>query len=499
MVTAEPARRVLPENTSASAQPPGGSGLEAGRIGQWWFRRSVRSQILLTFVAISLLAEVLAATVVIGNARLATGVEIDAALTIAERFVEETVDEAVGASEDGQPLSLAEMPLHLAGLRHVRIVVEDAQGRPVVAVDAEDDDDGDARDAAPAWFAAMVGAFDEARHVPVVVDGQRLGTVTILGEPADEIAEVWDDASALALITLLTTLAVLAALFFALNRILDPLPRLARGMHDLEHRNYAVHLAEPKARELAAITTRFNALAAALARALNENAALNRRLLTVQDEERHKTALELHDEVGPCLFGLGVAARSVKAAAARLPEPAGSSLGERATEIQAIVERLRVVNRTIQQRLRPMALGHVALADMIRQVVDGFERQQPTIRFDLALGPLAATYGDSVDLTVYRCLQESLLNAVRHAEARHIDIRIGEGAEAGGRPEVRILVDDDGSGFDLELVKGFGLSGIEERVRMLGGRCAFEGNASGGSRVRVQVPLTAAAGPETLR
>jgi hypothetical protein len=81
--------------------------------------------------------------------------------------------------------------------------------------------------------------------------------------------------------------------------VLDPLTGVAYGLADLERRNYRVRLPPPKAQELAAITERFNALAHALDAARAENEALNHRLITAQDDERKRTALELHDEVGP--------------------------------------------------------------------------------------------------------------------------------------------------------------------------------------------------------
>src|SRR5207253_2475834 len=99
-------------------------------------------------------------------------------------------------------------------------------------------------------------------------------------------------------------LAGIAMLFILFGRVLDPLKGLVRGLSDLEQRHYRVRLPRPKARELATIADRFNALAEALGAARAENVSLSRRLVTAQDDERRRTALELHDEVGPCLFGL---------------------------------------------------------------------------------------------------------------------------------------------------------------------------------------------------
>ena len=125
-----------------------------------------------------------------------------------------------------------------------------------------------------------------------------------MAEPRDEIAEVWSNTVALGAVALAVNIAVIAMLYVLFGRVLDPLTGVARGLADLERRNYRVRLPRPQAQELAAITDRFNALAQALDSARADNEKLNHRLITAQDDERRRTALELHDEVGPSLFGL---------------------------------------------------------------------------------------------------------------------------------------------------------------------------------------------------
>src|SRR5262249_60427633 len=100
-----------------------------------------------------------------------------------------------------------------------------------------------------------------------------------------------------------------------------------------------------------------------------ENAELNRRLLTAQDDERKRPAPELHDEVGPSLFGLKANASSIASAAAGLPEPVGVKLMQRVRDSLAIIEHLQAINRSMLNRLRPMALGHVPLRDLLAELV----------------------------------------------------------------------------------------------------------------------------------
>src|SRR5262249_29750073 len=160
----------------------------------------------------------------------------------------------------------------------------------------------------------------------------------IAGEPGDEIAEVWENLTALASVTTLVNLVMIGILYVLFGRVLGPLTALGAGLADLERRSFGVRLARPKARELAAIADRFNALAGGLEATRAENAALYQRLITTQDDERRNTARELHDEVGPSLFGLKANAGSIATAAAALPDPQGRAVQERAGDILAIVD-----------------------------------------------------------------------------------------------------------------------------------------------------------------
>jgi two-component system sensor histidine kinase UhpB len=343
-----------------------------------------------------------------------------------------------------------------------------------------------ARAPAPAWFAYLVSPPAERRGVPVVAKGRSLGAVLIAGEPGDEIAEVWENLTALASVAMLVNLVLVGILYLLFGRVLDPLTRLGTGLLDLERRSFGVRLPRPKARELAAIADRFNALAGALEATRAENAALYQRLISTQDDERRATARELHDEVGPSLFGLSANAGSIATAAAALPDGAArAAVEERSRDILAIVEHLQAVNRSLLTRLRPMALGHVPLADLLADMIRDRARQNPQIAFPFATERLRASYGDSIDLTVYRCVQESLTNAIRHAEARTIRVGLGEGAGGG----LELVVEDDGRGITPGAPAGFGLRGMQERVQALGGECAVEPAPGGGTRVRIVIPL----------
>jgi two-component system, NarL family, sensor histidine kinase UhpB len=445
-----------------------------------WYGRSIRLQLLVVFVLVDLLAALLAGTIAIWRARTQTSVEIAASVHLTELLVGDA------AKYVGQQLSAEEflraLPTQLRSMRHVRIAVKDPAGMPVapaLTFNAKE------HAPAPAWFAALVAPAVEPHDIPVIAAGRPVGQVEIVGEPADEIAEVWENLLAIGSVAALLNLTMIGLLYVLFGRVLDPLTALGAGLSDLQRQSYGVRLLQPYPRELALIVARFNALARALENARAENLMLNRRLIHAQDDERRRTALELHDEVGPSLFGLKVCAASI-AAASELPEKAAQKISERAREIVATVEHLQAINRTMLNRLRPMALGHVPLKDILEQLVSERARQAPQTSFDLRAQGLAPSYGDSIDLTVYRCIQESLTNTIRHAQAKLVAIEI---QDDGAAALLKVKVQDDGHGIAVGAPAGLGIRGMQERVEGLGGHYSLDSQTGRGTCVSISIPI----------
>jgi two-component system sensor histidine kinase UhpB len=451
-------------------------------------------QLLLVFVLIDLVAVLAAGSVTIWRARMQTGVEMAASMRLAELLV----GDAVNLVHQQLPAEqfLAALPAQLRSIRHVRIAVKDAAGIPLAALPraggagavpgSAGSRGSDERAPAPRWFAALVAPPIETHVVPVIADGRSVGQVEITGEPADEIAETWENAVAIGVGALLLNVAMIGMLYVLFGRVLGPLTVLATGLSELERQTYSVRLPRPQARELATIADHFNALALALETVRAENLRLNRRLITAQDDERRRTALDLHDEVGPCLFGLKANASSIASAAGDLPDKARLSVSERLGDMLTIIEHLQTINRSMLERLRPMALGHVPLRELLDQLVRDRARQHPQMSFTFTAGNLRSSYGDSIDLTVYRCIQESLTNAIRHAQAKNVTVEL---SHAESEAQLELMVRDDGRGMSPGGPFGFGIRGMQERVEGLGGRFTTQSASGGGTCVRIAVPL----------
>ena len=466
-------------------------------LGWLWYERSVRAQLLGTFAAMNLIAALAAAIIVIYNGQRRIEAELNASVEVAERFVRGTVGWFTRDASRALSIEDLSVRLSLRHPRHVRVLVIDGDGHEVPPATGVVDSSPVEAARVPRWFQALIQVENLRRDVPVVSGSGHVGTIVVVGQAADEINEIWQDVSELGLLALVLNAAILGVLYFALGRVLHPLTRLAEGLRELQDGHFRYRLQRPPGRELADLTKRFNALADSLAEARTDNARLNRKLVTVQDDERRQIAMELHDELGPCLFGVKANVASIDRLARDLAEDVARRIKERVASVVAIIDRMQIANRHLLGKLRPMALGHVALADAVASLATDFEGADPDRRFVLEIGRLAYSYGNCIDLTVYRCLQEGITNAARHAGAGIISAHVGEqaagpaGTGDSTAASLRLLVRDDGSGIAPGTVPGMGWSGMEERVRALGGRLSVMSDPGGGTRLEIVIPLEA--------
>lgn len=451
----------------------------------WLAINSLRSRLVVIVLAIDCLAGALTGSVIIYKARAATQLEIASSMQLAALLVTDTIRLMNDAPAS---MLLQTIDLHFQSVRHVRIAVTDVDSHPVQAVlssNSQAAQNARASEDAPAWFSRLIAPPEEIRVFPILVRNRLVGNVTITSEPSDEISEAWHYADTLLVTGSGLSLAVLVILFLLFGRVLAPLSALANGLTDLESRNFAVRLSRPSLIELAKITDHFNRTAEALSSANEANRTLNRKLLTAQDDERRRTALELHDEVGPCLFALDVNASSIAVLTKDLAD--GGRVHGRATDVVALCKRVQAINRRVLDRLRPMGLGHIPLKECVIKILVDFD-VEPCPVIQHSIGPIEATYGFLVDLTIYRCVQEGLFNAIRHAHASRINLDVRERGDFGIDHRVDIRISDDGRGLAQPARSGIGLTGMRERVEALNGRFELTTSAKG-TTLDISVPV----------
>jgi signal transduction histidine kinase len=224
------------------------------------------------------------------------------------------------------------------------------------------------------------------------------------------------------------------------------------------------------------------AASAAQAVALNRSVEADRLRSTIEaaDSERRRWARELHDQTLQSLGGLRVA---LAAALGR-----GDADTRDAAIRQAVGDiELEIANlRGIISDLRPSMLDDLGLVPAIEALLDRRRAAGLEITGNVALEEVASRgsrLDPQLETTIYRLVQESLTNVVKHARARRARVSV---AAVDG--EVRIEVQDDGVGFDpSKHTDGFGLAGMRERVYLAGGSVELESGETG-TRVRARLP-----------
>jgi signal transduction histidine kinase len=205
--------------------------------------------------------------------------------------------------------------------------------------------------------------------------------------------------------------------------------------------------------------------------------ALSARLVRAQEDERRSLARELHDEVGQSLSAIMMEAGS--AGAATNPE----DVRDRVSSIAAVAEKTLNVVRNLALLLRPSMLDDFGLVPALNWHAREMSKRTG-LNVRIAADEISGDLPDEHKTCVYRVVQEALNNSARHAKARNLQVIVkNEGAR------VVFSVQDDGSGFDKQVVRGLGLLGMEERVRRLGGELHIDSRAGRGTTISAEIPL----------
>ena len=220
---------------------------------------------------------------------------------------------------------------------------------------------------------------------------------------------------------------------------------------------------------------------AELERSQAELRALAGRLLTAQDDERRRISRELHDDVNQRLAMLTLDIESLQARVPRSPRVTGERLG-------AIRDRLVELSDDVHglaYGLHPSVLDHLGLKAALRSHVSDLRRHE-SIRIDLQVGDIVEPLPPDVAACLYRVAQAALRNVVKHAHASRVTVEV-EPADGG----IRLSLADDGVGFSgpTRSSEGLGIVGMQERVRLVGGRFTLHSQVGEGSRITVWVPL----------
>ena len=222
--------------------------------------------------------------------------------------------------------------------------------------------------------------------------------------------------------------------------------------------------------------------ASLLEQSRNELRQLSANAVDAREEERHRIARELHDELGQRLTALKMDLSSLRAGVSE------QGYGPRIDAMLQMLDDTVASVRRIAADLRPLMLDDLGLNAAIRWLVRDAAKRMG-IEITVQLGEGDPPLGRSASIAVYRMVQEALTNVARHSRATEVQIRMQQ-----RKDEVVLSVRDNGVGFPklpAQREGSFGLMGIRERAYMLGGHLDVDNPPGGGGRITVHLPIGA--------
>ncbi|MBL1319994.1 MAG: PAS domain-containing protein [Methylophaga sp.] len=223
---------------------------------------------------------------------------------------------------------------------------------------------------------------------------------------------------------------------------------------------------------------------------LRETRLLAQHMSEVQENERRHLARELHDELGQCLT-------AIKTDAVLIRNRTVDNEPKVFASAQAIIDvasHIYDVVHNMITRLRPSPLDDLGLLATLEESISAWQIRQPDIAFKLSCTGKLDHLNEMMNMTVFRVVQESITNAVRHANATELTVSVSNEFDEEQGQQLKIVIADDGKGMeilDFHSDVDFGLLGMRERAQSLGGTFQLESALGDGVTICVTIPLGA--------
>lgn len=264
--------------------------------------------------------------------------------------------------------------------------------------------------------------------------------------------------------------------------------RIANASQRFADGDFSARVQDTQMDALGKLGQQFDAMAETLESNIGTLRSMNQQITQARQQgeaiaaqnERLRLSRELHDDIAQHLFSLTAASTSLPELIARDPEQGV----ERARSVASIAQQALLDLRHVLADLRPSDLEALGLPEGLKRLCQEWSSTQK-IPVDASIILTGKSLLPVVEQAVYRLVQEALHNVAKHADAHSVSVTVVEGQQ-----QLRLSVSDDGGGFDAaETHPGkFGLIGIKERVRAMGGTMSIETGAKG-TTVAALLPL----------
>jgi two-component system sensor histidine kinase UhpB len=444
---------------------------------------SLRLRLNLLITALLLVFMLAAGWVMVGDMRASTRERVEAAVRVTIQLLDTVIISSVQNPEWGYTHEVLKGFLQSLGyVRSSQIVLYDYRGNliyqspPSIYLSNVQP---------PEWFIELVRPKAEEVRRRI-----RYGMLVVTSSPDGAIREAWSGARQLIWIALGFFFVLNGMVYWMLGRWLRPVGDILGAINRMEQGDLAARLPEFRQPEFGRIAHSLNRMAESLGaeRELEENRQLTHLIQRHIEDERRSLSRELHDELGQYVtaiktFAVGIANKT----RTKMPDVEAN-----AQTIVAAANHIYDSMHNIIRQLRPGSLDNLGLSETLRDAVSTWQAQNPEVRFGLNLSADfnaqdAENFGETLNINLYRIVQESVTNALRHAKASTIDIALA----LNGAGELQLTIKDNGAGMimcNVDQTKHFGLLGMRERAQALQGSFNVDSIPEEGTLVTVTIP-----------
>ena len=338
---------------------------------------------------------------------------------------------------------------------------------------------------APRWFVSLVKppATEIRRwlYTPVTTPLD----ILIKPDPLDEIHESWIETRNILIFLSIFIILVNILIYIAIGLYLSPVEKILDGLSGIKKGNYKLKLPHFRLPELEKISQQFNHMTQVLLETKARNQLLTKRSLEIQEEERRNLSQELHDELGQTITAIKAVAVSISNKTTLEKRYINSS-------VKTIVEysdHVYQVAKNMMHRLRPSVLDEFGLVKALQNMIDEWNDNQDNIFCDFTFLNVPTDLSESLKINIYRIVQESLTNILKHSNASQVTVVIKKD-RLDNTERINLKIEDNGIGIDQDkIIPGFGLLGMKERVEMNGGIFEFESSTGNGVKINIFVPI----------
>jgi two-component system sensor histidine kinase UhpB len=274
-------------------------------------------------------------------------------------------------------------------------------------------------------------------------------------------------------------------IYIVIGLYLSPVEKILDGLSSIKKGNYKLKLPHFHLPELERISQQFNHMTQVLLETKARNQLLTKRSLEIQEEERRNLSQELHDELGQTIT-------AIKAVAVSISNKTTLEKRDINSSVKTIVEysdHVYQVAKNMMRRLRPSVLDEFGLVKALQNMIDEWNDNQDNIFCDFTFLDVPTDLSESLKINIYRIIQESLTNTLKHSNASQTTVTIKKD-RLDNTERINLKIEDNGIGIDQDkIIPGFGLLGMKERVEMNGGIFEFESSAGNGVKINIFVPI----------